>query len=40
VNIPLGAILCTYSKSWDLAVDGSPQSKILISPLNLPLPEV
>lgn len=40
VKIPLGAILWTYCKSYDFAVDGSPQSKIFISPLNLPLPEV
>lgn len=38
VQIPLGAILWTYCKSCDLAVDGSPQSKMLSSPLNLPLP--
>jgi hypothetical protein len=40
VKIPLGAILWTYCKSYDLAVDGSPHSNILISPLNLPLPDV
>ena len=36
--MPLGAILCTYCRSWDFAVEGSPQSKILISPLKRPLP--
>ena len=38
VYIPLGAILCTYYRSCDFAVEGSPHKRMLISPLKRPRP--
>ncbi len=39
VYIPLGAILNTCCNSCDFAVEGSPTRQMLISALNLPLPD-